>query len=545
MKCIAVINVDLDRSPLGTRSRLAEELAGKTVLRRTLERVGRASRVATVHLLCPVAQAEQLRDMTWGLPVKVEPHNGGAPPYEQLVRASRWWGADSWRGGAGCLSVYDEDARLDAMAALAAREQASMVLAVPAAAVVIDPIMLDAMIEQQSKNLDAAKMTFAPGPPGLAAIVLTRELLSEIAPSGQPPGVLLTYHPDRPYADLTGREACYRADADVMEASGRLLADTQRSVERLRALLAAGGDEWNAGQISRWLTARQESHVEAIPAEIEIELTTDDPLAGTLLRPRGAVVGSRGPIRADVVKRVLDSLGEFDDVRIVLAGHGEPTRHPAFADICSMARRCPAVGAIAVRTCGILPTDTKQAETIEEAIFGTPVDLVEVTLDAATAGTYARVHGVDAFESATARMNIWAERRIQRQQVRPLIMPSFVKANENMGDMEAFFDAWQGKLGMAVITGHSHFAGQVERRAVTSVAPPVRVPCRRTFSRAMILADGRMTTCDQDFAGRQAMGTLSETSFAELWANATLQAIRAGRNDGLPLCPKCDEWHRP
>ncbi len=545
MKCIAVINVDLERSPLGTRSRLGDELAGKTVLRRTLERVARVTRIASTHLLCHVSQAERLRELTWGLAVKIEPHDAGAPPYEMLVRASRWWGVDSWRGGAGGLSVFDEDARLDVMSVLADREQADTVLSLPAASVIADPVILDAMIEQQQRNRDTAKMTFTPAPPGLAAILLTRELLTELAPLGQPPGVLMTYHPDRPIADLTGKEACYRPSDDVIAASGRLLADTTRSMNRLSDLFVAGGESWDASRIARWLLERNESHVEPVPCEFEIELTTDDPLSGTLLRPRGADVGARGPLRQNVVQSVIDTISDYDDIRIVLAGHGEPTLHPAFHDICTMLRRCPAVAAIAVRTCAVLPTDTKQADAIEEALFGTPVDLVEVTLDASTAETYSRVHGMDAYESVIARINRWAERRVQRQQVRPLIMPSFVKANENMSDMEAFFDEWQGRLGMSTITGYSHHAGQRPNRAVTSVAPPTRGPCRRTFSRAMILADGRMTTCDQDFAGKQCLGVVGQQSFLELWQAALLKTIRAGRHDQQPLCPTCDEWHRP
>ncbi|MEK6643376.1 MAG: SPASM domain-containing protein [Planctomycetota bacterium] len=545
MKCIAVINVDLERSPLGTRSRLGDELAGKTVLRRTLERVALVKGVASIHLLCHVSQSERLRELTWGLAVKIEPHDAEPPPYEMLVRASRWWGLDSWRGGAGSLSVFDEDARLDVMSVLVDREQADAALSLPAAAVVIDQVILDAMIDQQRRNSDTAKMTFTPAPPGLAALLLTRELLSELAPSGQPPGVLMTYHPDRPIADLTGKEACYRPSDDVIAASGRLLADTTRSMNRLRDLFAAGGETWDASRIARWLLERGESFVEPVPSEIEIELTTDDPLSGTLLRPRGTDVGSRGPLRQSVVQSVIDAMSDYDDIRVVLAGHGEPTLHPAFHDICTMLRRSPAVAAIAVRTCAVLPADTKQSDAIEEALFGTPVDLVEVTLDASTAETYSRVQGVDAYKSVIARLNRWAERRVQRQQVRPLIMPSFVKANENMSDMEAFYDDWQGRLGMSTITGYSHHASQRPHRAVTSVAPPTRAPCRRTFSRAMILADGRMTTCDQDFAGKQCLGVVGQQSFLELWQAATLSAIRAGGHDQQLICPGCDEWHRP
>ena len=39
MKVIAVLQADLEVTPLGTRSRLADVLAGVPILRRTVERV--------------------------------------------------------------------------------------------------------------------------------------------------------------------------------------------------------------------------------------------------------------------------------------------------------------------------------------------------------------------------------------------------------------------------------------------------------------------------------------------------------------------------
>ncbi|MHC4090136.1 MAG: SPASM domain-containing protein, partial [Planctomycetota bacterium] len=64
-----------------------------------------------------------------------------------------------------------------------------------------------------------------------------------------------------------------------------------------------------------------------------------------------------------------------------------------------------------------------------------------------------------------------------------------------------------------------------------------------------ILADGRMTLCDQDFTARTAVGSLHDASLADLWRSSAMQAARdhhaAGRCDALPLCPSCNEWHRP
>jgi hypothetical protein len=647
LKCIAAIWVDLEDSPLGTRSRLADELYGTPVLRRTLERVLRCKHLDAAHVLCLTRDAQRVARLVQGVPVKIETHAAGPAPYAELVRAGRSWGLDSWRGGIGGLTVFDEDLHVEALAALAQREGAAAVVSIAAAAALIDPGLIDALIQHYRENVDSARMAFVQAPPGLAAVVLARDLLAELAPTGQPVGALLAYHPDRPMADLTGREACYRASAEVIAASGRLLADTRRGFDRLRTLIESGGENWNAAQIVRWLNGRcgtadpaceqdvptfpplnkgrvrvgsqsRESLVrdsplpltsqsdvkglapaptgipsrvrsaEPIPTEIEIELTTDHPYVAQplsaigvaqppsaigvaqppsavnrenppLLHPRIPEIPARGPIRQSVIDAVIDAIKDYDDVRIVLGGFGEPCLHPAFPEICAALRRSAAL-AIAVRTSALLGGTKLQPLTqtrvqglqlcptidrVDSALFETPIDAVEVILDAATAQTYSRVHGFDGFESVLARLERWIDRRIERQQVRPLIVPSFIKSVDNLDDMEAFFDTWQRRLGAALITGYSHCAGQRPDRAVTSMAPPRRTTCRRVFSRAHILADGRMTTCDQDFAGRQTLGVVGHEPFESLWESAKLNQVRANDIAGLSLCQSCDEWHRP
>lgn len=539
MKFIAAILVDLETTPLGTRSRLGDDLAGTPVLRRTVQRVLAAKRFSSVHVLSPLTQAGVVERLLDGLPVRHEKHVGTRTPHAELVRAGRWWGLDGWRGGIGSMCVFDEDVHIALLSALVEQTGADAVIPVPAAAAVVDPALLEAMAGHFEGLGESARIAIVQAPPGLAAVVLGRSLLQEMLSSNLPPGVLLTYHPDQPAPDGTGKEICHRPGAEVIEARGRLLCDTRRGFERAADLLAAGGQDWPAVRVGAWLMDRGRRHVEAVPEEIEIELTTDDPDGdGALLRPRGAEVGRRGPMEMETIARLALAMADYDDVRIVLGGFGEPCRHPRFADICRALRKSAA--AIAVRTGG-----TVDDPALEDVLFETPVDVIEVTLDAATAETYRRVYGADRYDEIAARLDRWISRRASSQRVRPLIVPSLVKAAETYDDLEPFYDTWQRRLGAALVTGYSHCAGQRPDRAITSTAPPHREPCRRARSRTMILADGRMTTCDQDFAGRQTIGRIGEQNFAELWRSARLEAIRQAAVADTPLCGSCGEWHRP
>ncbi len=540
MKLIATIAVDLETSPIGTRSRLADDLFGQPVLRRTIERALAMETCADVCVLCPSNQAESIHALLDGLPVKLETHAAGPAPYRTLVRAGRMWGLNGWRGGIGSLCVFDEDIHITLVHAMVEKHGADAILSIPAAAPLLDPRLLDAMARHFEENLTLAKMTVVQAPPGLGAVVIDRGVLSEIAKTGQPPGAVLVYQPNHPLPDLTGKEACYRPSAEIVQAAGRLLVDTRRSSDRVRRLFDAGGESWDALKIARWLTTSEANRVADIPEEIEIELTTDDPLGeGALLRPRGAAVGQRGPIDLEIIRRIAEWIANDDDVRIVLAGFGEPTAHPRFGDICRILRDGGAA-AIAVRT-GASRTDAR----IDAALFETPVDLVEVTLDAASVETYLRVHGTDVYQAVCDQVERWLARRSEQQQVLPMIVPSMIKANETLDDLETFVDHWQNRLGMVQVTGYSHHAGQLPRRAVTETAPPDRAPCRRVFSRMIVLADGRVTTCDQDFAGTQTLGLLTDTPISDIWRSDRLETIRSRICGDAPLCAPCTEWHRP
>jgi radical SAM protein with 4Fe4S-binding SPASM domain len=546
MKAIALIHADLDRAPLGGPSRLATDLRGEPVIRRAVRRALRARRIDKTFVFSSPGHAAPLRDLLSGLDVEVEITHAPPPPYAPLVAACRAWGLDGWRGGVCGLCAFDEDAHVPLATALATRESADAVCLIPAHAPLIAPDLVDALIARYEQCALTSRLTFTIAPPGLAPVVLSTSILADLAPTGQMPGSMLIYRPDQPAPDLTGRETCYRGAAVIADVGGRLLADTSRSLRRVERLIDALPDHATAETIA--IALRDDAarfHADEPPTEIEIELTTDDPLAATTrLRPRGHLLGPRrGPIARDHIRRIAETVSRADDIRVVLGGFGDPMCHPELPDIVRILREAGAL-AVAIRTTGLVGD-----EALDKALFDIPVDVLSVTLDAATPETYRSVHGIDAYERVTARLSMWEQWRTQRNAVRPLIVPELMKSTDTLADMEAFFDAWMRQTGWAVITGHSHRARQLDDQSVMPMAPPRRVPCRRLSSRMMILADGTVTACDQDFAAKMPLGSVASQSLDAIWTGDAITALRAAHAettfDAHPLCARCDEWHRP
>jgi len=541
MKTIAALIVDLDKSPIGTASRLAEPVAGAPVLRRTVDRLQRCRNLSDIVITAPPHQCDRVRAILAGTNAVVEPTDTPTPPYQRLVAVARKWSLDSWRGGLGGSAFFDEHTNTAVHTALARQHSADAVAVAAPGSALIDPAMLDAMVEHHARHAESARLTFAQAPPGLAATIIQTDVLAELAAQNAPPGWGLAYKPDAPSMDVAFRACCYAAPPQVRHASGRLTADTARSVRTIEAVLATYDDP-TAAQVGGWLTASAAQDIEPVPHEVEVELTTDDPLPETRLRPRGDRVPSRGPLPVEYVDRIARELSaDNDDALVVLGGYGDPVLHPRFAHVLGALRRGGVFG-ICVYTTGQSLGDEALGAIIEHQ-----VDVVVVHLDAHTPATYRKLNGGE-LAVATGAVGRLITARTDAGQPAPIVLPQMTKCVENVEQMDAFFDDWTRKTGCAVIAGYSNYAGRLDDLAVTDTSPPQRAPCRRLRRRCVVLADGSITACDQDVDATLILGHLGGATLADAWRGPSAARLRAvhdsNRLGDVDPCNRCTQWHR-
>ncbi len=543
MNVAALIHADLDTSPIGTASRLATLLHGTPVLTRTLRRLARCPALQGTVVVCPAVQVDAVTRLAEGLEVTVKAFDGPPRPAEDIIRTARKWSLHSWRGGLGNTTFFDEHVHPGLYAAVAEQLGLEAIAAVAAEAPLVDPILLDAMIDHLGAGHEDSRMVFGQAPPGIVGTVLRTDLILEAAQAGTPIGWINSYRPDKPIPDYIRTAACYQVPLAVQHASGRLTSDTRRGFEMLEDLIEHGGEDCSAEQLCTMLTSTQATRPEAVPNEVQIELTIDDHHTATRLRPRGAVVGTREPMSLSVFERMVDQLAVHDDILLTLGGFGEPLLHPEFVDFLRVARDSGIFG-VAVRTNG-LALD----EGIARALIEHRVDIVQVLVDATTVERYRSLHGCGGLDVVRENIGRAVELRRAAGQSTPNIIGSLVKCTETLDDMEPFFDEWLRAQGWSIIEGYSHYAGQLPDRMVMSMAPPLRIPCRQLRHRCTILSDGTVVGCDQDFKGLYSAGTVDTQSLDGVWHGSALVTLRVAQHEGNyaahPLCPGCDEWHRP
>ncbi len=540
MRVVLAVFADFEQAPFG-RSRLLEDLNGRPILDRTLAAALRVTAADEVFLVVSPRDAEPAAAaVARHAGVQLLTCDSGERPRRRLMRTARKWSLDAWRGGLLGATWFDEFLEPLEVGRVLDATRADAVLCIEGHQPGFDPVLGNGVIETQRERSAEAEFIFDQAPPGLSGPVLTRKMAASLIESQAPFGIVLAYRPEAPRMDLITKPMCRRIDSTVIQTQARFVADTDISCARLSGALAAVGDEADAMALAGWARAHP-LRAAALPVEVELELTTGDPLPESTLRARGARIPTRMIADAGSLDALAGELGACDDRLVWLGGHGDPLAHPAFGEICTALRAAGVFGlGLATPLVDLTPPQL-------EAIFGAPLDVVEVQLDANTAETYRRVHGADRFEQVLAHLDTLHRNRQIRQSPQPILTCSMTRCAATFDEIEGFFDRWIATVGWAVLRGYGTLDGTLAPDALPGTTPPIRAACRRLASRLTLLADGRAVACSEDPRGRQELGRWDSETLTAIWRGDARGALREAHQDGrtgsLPVCGGCRQWH--
>ncbi len=538
-KTAALVAADLNQSGLGTRSRLADDLAGTAVLKRTLIRLGQVKGLAERIVFCPPGQKESLQTILDDPNVLLQELSSPLPIGPAIQR--RKWALTSWRGGLHEATLFDEPAITEEMVLYARSRDIYTAVVVPAEAVLTDPELIDGLIEHHQQHDSLMRFTFTQAAPGLCGWAYRLDLYHELRLTGQRIGDLMNYDPDHTQGDQINQDSNFKVPQEICFSPFRYLADTQRSFDAMKKTLqGANGNQRNAVQTVRKM-ADVLRETDILPRELEVEINTERSLrlAGY---PHGRSDLGRGAMTLEQFAKIVNDCREYDDICLTLGGFGEPLAHPQLLAIIEAAKQAGIFG-INIETDGRLLNGK-----LAESLLASPVDTISIFLDANSPELYRQVKGEDGFEAVVKQMEEFAEQRKTRGDTGPKIVAHLVKTRQSLGEMEEFYDRWIRQCGCAVITGFNDFAGQIEDRSVMNMSPPRRFPCNRLSNCMMILADGRVSLCSQDFRGAHAVGNVFTSNVKEIWKSQAMERLRQAHRDGNygvnPLCERCKDWFR-
>lgn len=520
------------------RNSATRRFRGEPVLRWTLDRLNRAARVTSVAIVCwedqleavlPLAEQERTDVLAKGPRVVV-------PELEAVTAARRW--ADGWRGGLLGTCAFDLGFHAAWFDEVAAQLGSDALLVADPAAGLIDPRLVDELVDHAGAHPDV-ELCFMPAAPGLSGALLRLPLLKRLAAARAHPGRLMHYAPDTVSREPLAGEACAPVPASVARTTHRFTLDSDRQVARVSAATVSLNGQLIASPAEA-IVARMHAldGVDPLPREVVLELN-----ATRATRPiywPGRYHAVRRPeLTLELAERLFAELAELDDVRLTVAGLGDPLLCNALFPVIEAARRA---GVTAVH----VETDLVAGDVA--ALAAADVDVVSAHVPAITAATYATVMGVDRYDAVLDNVRAFLTARARRGRGVPILAPTFTKCRDNLAEMESWYDQWLRALGTAVIAGPSDHAGQLPDVSVADMSPPRRRPCARLRSRVVVRSDGTVVACEQDFAGRAVLGRIGEVPLKQIWQDrlAPLRSDhRAGNVAAHPLCGACREWNRP
>lgn len=539
MKAVGVISMLHEAAAENSATRPFRK---QPVLWWTLVRLAAARGVEGWTVLCWGDQAEAVSACVGASGVKVvsKGERRESAAMQGITAAARW--LDGWRGGLLQTCDFDRGFHAGWMAEVMNEQGADAVVLVDPSSGLVDPALLSETVAHAEVHADEG-MVFTPAAPGLNGIVVRKGLLERLTQAGQHPGRLLAYLQEQPGKDPIALDCCAPVPTPVARTGRRFKLDTVRQVHRLgREMEALNGQLVRTGAEEMVRRAESDLGVDDLPREVVVELNTDRSTRPIWWAGRYQKI-DRPAMSVETAERLFAGLAEMPDTRVTLAGVGDPLLHPEFREIVAAAR---SAGLQAIHV------ETDLLGVGEERVAGLAsmgVDVVSFHVPAVTQETYAKVMGADGYLEVLENLKRLVSRRHEAGRGVPLIVPTFVKCRENLGEMEVWYDQWLRVLGSAVIVGPSARGGAVpEDVGVAAMEPPKRRPCARLWNRVTVLSDGGIAKCEEDVSGAETIGRVGDLSMKDVWAGSLeryRERHRAGGWDQCGSCGGCHEWHRP
>jgi radical SAM protein with 4Fe4S-binding SPASM domain len=539
MKIVALLS--MLHEPPGRPDSATRRFRGEAPLAWALYRLGRSKRIAESAVICWQDQAGAVAPIIDEMKARtLPPLPRCALPHLDGVSAARRW-ADGWRGGLLETCEFDRGFHGTRTKEILDESQADAVMLIDPSAGLVDPDLIDALIEHAEAHPEV-DMCFSQAAPGLSGVLLRKPLVQQLAAGGSHPGTLLVYRPDLPMRDPVTAASCAPVATGLARTLHRFTLDCERQIDRIAgATVHLNGQliSTEAEQLLRLLDATPAAW--ALPRELVLELTVRR-ISRPIFSPVSHAKIERADLTLQIAKTVFEEMAAADDARIIFAGTGDPILHPEFSAIVQCAHQA-GISAIAVES-DLLGLDSQQIERLADL----PLDVVSVNLPAISARTYQAIMGMDGLTQAMENLARLIHRRQSQGRGTPLIVPTFVKTAANLAEMEAWYDHWLRCLGCSVIAGPPDFAGQIPDVSLVQMEPPRRRGCARIARRLTVLCDGQVVSCEQDFLARQALGRIGENSIESIWTDG-MAALRRDHADGQwqrqALCRACKDWHRP
>ena len=528
-RVVAVLAIDPLRGGTGVERSLELEFGGRTVLRRTIDRLLESDEIEHVCLVAP--ENWDHRAALEGLEPSSHLHIVYAPEPvfgagHADIRAARAWSDSCSRGGIANLCVFDEV--FSAKAALLACEHvhANAVLVCGAdwpLIAVKEQWGVRGLVERWRSSARDLQFVCSLAAPGIGACLLPIESVRLLASgAARSIGQWIEERADtRNSAEIIAIPDFVAAVAD------RLIMATPRSIQRVRRALEPllHGAEISAHAQFEALARHANAPPTFVPQFLTIELNTGRRGCG-LASPHRFGTLQRPTMTQKRMDRILARVAEARDVVVTLGGAGDPLVHPDVVEFANQIRKAGAL-ALSVRS-ELLSLDAL------EKLAAIDADVISVDLHATNASEYVRMMGFDRFAFAQRAIeSVIAHRRVETGAppwlARPWVLAHIERLRDMVDRIAAFGALWQNRAGGFCVDSPP----QIDPWGDTILDAPL---CAAGFAASnspsehlalTVLSDGRVPAQAGDVLGTTSVGNVDSEDLLTLFRSSRQHRSRA------------------
>ena len=240
----------------------------------------------------------------------------------------------------------------------------------------------------------------------------------------------------------------------------------------------------------------------------------------------------------ELFKKIVDESKGRTEFMYLANGMGDPLIHPK---ICEMIEYANKSGIrMLLGTNGILLN-----KSLANRLLHSGVDLIELSIDAATSHTYSVVRGGKNYEKVLRNVISFAEAKRSTTSTKPFTILQFIMTVFNAQEAEQFYQKFKGAGHNLIAFVNCHtWAGNIPDYGVKQKPPDKSSRhCRLLWNQLAILWNGDVTPCHYDFDGKSVFGNVNEKPIAEIWNSPKMVGFRkyhfSGNYMKVESCKNC------
>jgi hypothetical protein len=322
-----------------------------------------------------------------------------------------------------------------------------------------------------------------------------------------------------------------------------------RRLARGRLEAAADPDEILSGLFGprfadyrrRWALAEKGFRPDR-PLHLDVDLTTVCDLACPMCpagRPDEGLFPGLGLFMSETTyQAALREASAWKLPSLRLGVTGEPLLVPEIARWVAEAK------AADVLDVALITNGQRLDEETGRALIESGLTKLMISVDAATARTYAEVRPGGNFEKLVENLRNFLALRAALKNSTPLVRLSFVEMTANVAERDLFREKFSVSADWLVFQNYLNARQRPgSDLAPTRIAPPDR--CPDPLTRLALQVDGGLFPCCSDFGRLSPLGRFPEASLAEVWNSKEALALCDPAAPKPTACRRCLAASRP